>query len=86
MLTQFVSPTHRPRGLGRSNADIMELRDRLSCRTRYAKSGNVHVAYKAFGNREVDLVFVPGFVPNIATAMCEVLRWTSLRESQRLPA
>jgi hypothetical protein len=27
---------------------------------RYAKGGNVHVAYQAFGNGEVDLVFVPG--------------------------
>jgi hypothetical protein len=53
---------------------------------RYAKSGNVCVAYQAFGNREVDLVFVLGFVSNIATTMCEVLRCTSLRESQRLPA
>ena len=33
--------------------------------TRYAKSGNVHVAYQVFGNGEVDLVFVPGFVSNV---------------------
>jgi pimeloyl-ACP methyl ester carboxylesterase/class 3 adenylate cyclase len=33
--------------------------------TRYAKSGSVHVAYQAFGNGDVDLVFVPGFVSNI---------------------
>jgi class 3 adenylate cyclase/esterase/lipase len=35
--------------------------------TRYAKSGNVHVAYQVFGNGEIDLVFVPGFVSNIET-------------------
>jgi pimeloyl-ACP methyl ester carboxylesterase len=34
-------------------------------KTRYAKSGNIHVAYQAFGN--VDLVFVLGFVSNIET-------------------
>jgi pimeloyl-ACP methyl ester carboxylesterase len=35
--------------------------------TRYAKSGNVHVAYQAFGEGPVDLVFFPGFVSNIET-------------------
>src|SRR2546423_10192861 len=34
-------------------------------KTRYAKSGNVHVAYQVFGNGELDLVFVPGFVSNV---------------------
>ena len=33
--------------------------------TRYAKSGDVHVAYQVFGNGPVDLVFVPGFVSHI---------------------
>jgi pimeloyl-ACP methyl ester carboxylesterase len=36
-------------------------------RTRYAKSGNVHVAYQVFGEGEIDLVFFPGFVSNIET-------------------
>lgn len=35
--------------------------------TRYAKSGNVHVAYQVFGEGEIDLVFFPGFVSNIET-------------------
>lgn len=35
--------------------------------TRYAKSGNVHVAYQIFGKGEIDLVFFPGFVSNIET-------------------
>jgi pimeloyl-ACP methyl ester carboxylesterase len=34
-------------------------------RTRYALSGDAHVAYQVFGEGEVDLVFVPGFVSNI---------------------
>jgi hypothetical protein len=33
--------------------------------TRYAKSGNVHVAYQVFGKGDIDLVFFPGFVSNI---------------------
>jgi hypothetical protein len=32
--------------------------------TRYAKSGDVHVAYQAFGEGSIDLVFVPGFISN----------------------
>jgi pimeloyl-ACP methyl ester carboxylesterase len=34
-------------------------------KTRYAKSGNVHVAYQVFGSGDIDLVFFPGFVSNI---------------------
>ena len=33
--------------------------------TRYAKSGDVHVAYQVFGSGPIDLVFVPGFVSHI---------------------
>ena len=33
--------------------------------TRYAKGGNVHVAYQVFGAGDIDLVFLPGFVSNI---------------------
>jgi pimeloyl-ACP methyl ester carboxylesterase len=33
--------------------------------TRYAKSGDVHIAYQVFGEGQVNLVFVPGFVSNI---------------------
>jgi pimeloyl-ACP methyl ester carboxylesterase len=34
-------------------------------RTRYALSGDAHIAYQAFGQGDLDLVFVPGFVSNI---------------------
>jgi class 3 adenylate cyclase len=33
--------------------------------TRYAKSGNVHVAYQVFGSGPGDLVFVPGFISHL---------------------
>ncbi|HEY7150249.1 MAG TPA: adenylate/guanylate cyclase domain-containing protein [Solirubrobacterales bacterium] len=34
-------------------------------RTRYAQSSGDHIAYQVFGEGEVNLVFVPGFVSNI---------------------
>ena len=34
-------------------------------RTRYARSGDAHIAYQVFGEGDLDLVFVPGFVSNI---------------------
>jgi class 3 adenylate cyclase/dienelactone hydrolase len=33
--------------------------------TRYAKSGDVSIAYQVFGSGPLDLVFVPGFVSNV---------------------
>jgi hypothetical protein len=33
--------------------------------TRYAKSGDVHVAYQVFGDGNIELVFFPGCVSNI---------------------
>jgi pimeloyl-ACP methyl ester carboxylesterase len=33
--------------------------------TRYAKSGDVHIAYQVIGTGPFDLVFVPGFVANL---------------------
>ncbi len=38
---------------------------RMQPETRYAKSGDVHVAYQVFGSGAVDLVFVPGFISNV---------------------
>ncbi len=36
-----------------------------TARTRYARSGDAHIAYQVFGDGDIDLVFVPGFVSNI---------------------
>ena len=33
--------------------------------TQYAKSGDVHIAYQAFGDGAINLVMVPGFVSNV---------------------
>lgn len=37
----------------------------LTVRTRYAKSGDVHIAYQVVGDGPVDLVLVPGWVSNV---------------------
>jgi pimeloyl-ACP methyl ester carboxylesterase len=36
--------------------------------TCYARSGEVNIAYQAFGDGPVDLVFVPGFISHIELA------------------
>src|SRR5687768_12333965 len=33
--------------------------------TRYAKSGNVHIAYQVVGEGPIDLVWVPGWVSHV---------------------
>ena len=36
--------------------------------TRYARSGDVHIAYQVWGEGPVDLVFFPGFVSHVEYA------------------
>jgi pimeloyl-ACP methyl ester carboxylesterase len=45
--------------------------------TRYAKSGDVHIAYQVFGNGPNDLVFVPGFISHIENYwdQADLARW-----------
>ena len=33
--------------------------------TRYARSGDIRIAYQVVGNGPLDLVFVPGFISNL---------------------
>ena len=54
---------------------------------RYAKSGNIHVAYHVFGQGAVDLVFVPGFISHLENWWSEptIARWLHrLGESARV--
>jgi pimeloyl-ACP methyl ester carboxylesterase len=37
----------------------------MRVQTRYAKSGNLHIAYQVFGRGPIDLICCPGFVSNI---------------------
>ena len=45
--------------------------------TRYARSGDVHIAYQIFGDGPINLVVVPGFVSNIENYWDEpdLARW-----------
>jgi pimeloyl-ACP methyl ester carboxylesterase/DNA-binding CsgD family transcriptional regulator len=36
-----------------------------AAKTRYAKSGDVHIAYQVLGNGPIDVVFVQGFISNL---------------------
>src|ERR1051325_6410916 len=45
---------------------------------RYAKSGNVRIAYQVTGGGSLDLVFVPGFISNLE-AWWEEPEWAYLR-------
>ena len=37
--------------------------------TRYARSGDLHIAYQVFGEGSVDLVLVPGFISNLEESL-----------------
>ena len=47
--------------------------------TRYAKSGDVHIACQVIGNGPIDLVFVPGFISHV-DHVWEEPRWAGFLE------
>jgi class 3 adenylate cyclase len=47
--------------------------------TRYAKSGDVHIAYQVIGSGLLDLVFVPGFISHVDHVWDEP-RWSAFLE------
>jgi class 3 adenylate cyclase len=47
--------------------------------TRYAKSGDVHIAYQVIGSGPFDLVFVPGFISHVDHVWDEP-RWSAFQE------
>jgi len=56
-------------------------------KTRYAKSGDIKIAYQVVGDGPFDLVFVPGFISNLDVAWDEPHRarvWTRLAAFSRL--
>ena len=64
---QFVSKDLGPRGIA------------MLPETRYAKSGDVHIAYQVIGNGPIDLVFVPGFISHVDHVWNEP-RWAGFLE------
>src|SRR5262245_20062535 len=65
-------------GCGRLQTDVVPV-------TRYAKSGEVSIAYQAFGDGPVDLVFVPGFISHIEHAWEEPYLARFLRRLAAFP-
>jgi len=47
--------------------------------TRYAKSGDVHIAYQVVGEGPIDLVFVPGWITHLELAWEDPLEAAFLR-------
>jgi pimeloyl-ACP methyl ester carboxylesterase len=47
--------------------------------TRYAKSGDVHIAYQVVGDGPIDLVFVPGWITHLELAWEDPLEAAFLR-------
>lgn len=49
----------------------------IEAETRYARSGEFHIAYQVFGQGSVDLVLVPGFISNLEETwqIPEAARW-----------
>ena len=45
--------------------------------TRYAKSGDTHIAYQVLGSGPLDLVYVPGFVSHLEHQW-QNLRWAHM--------
>jgi hypothetical protein len=37
----------------------------MPAQTRYAKSGNLNIAYQVFGRGAIDLIFCPGLISHI---------------------
>jgi pimeloyl-ACP methyl ester carboxylesterase len=37
----------------------------LKAKTRYARNGDLHIAYQVVGDGPMDLVFIPGFVSHV---------------------
>src|SRR5712691_1801560 len=68
-LVQVALRGIRP-GVGRVFGDSMT-RNNAGCETvnppeiRYAKNGDIRIAYQVVGHGPLDLVFVPGFVSNL---------------------
>jgi hypothetical protein len=49
--------------------------------TRYAKSGDVHIAYQVSGDGPLDVVVVPGFISNVELAWDMPFSGPALRRS-----
>jgi pimeloyl-ACP methyl ester carboxylesterase len=51
----------------------------MTSETRYAKSGDVHIAYQVVGDGPIDIVFVPGWITHLELAWEDPLEAAFLR-------
>jgi pimeloyl-ACP methyl ester carboxylesterase/DNA-binding CsgD family transcriptional regulator len=66
-----LSAAYRKLGVANRAALVALLRDRAPDQTpvtRYALSGDTHIAYQVLGDGTRDLILIPGFVSNVETA------------------
>lgn len=66
-----LSAAYRKLGVSNRAALVALLRDRRPDQTpvtRYALSGDAHIAYQVLGEGPRDLILIPGFVSNVETA------------------
>jgi pimeloyl-ACP methyl ester carboxylesterase/DNA-binding CsgD family transcriptional regulator len=66
-----LSAAYRKLGVSNRAALVALLRDRAPDQTpvtRYALSGDTHIAYQVLGDGTRDLILIPGFVSNVETA------------------
>lgn len=66
-----LSAAYRKLGVPNRAALVALLRDRPPDQiplTRYAVSGDTHIAYQVLGDGPRDLIFIPGFISNVETA------------------
>src|ERR1051325_3098950 len=66
-LPSSVSPvdTLRPEAARIPAAESLRHEHAMQPRTRYAKSGDVHIAYQVFGTGPIDIVVIPGFISHV---------------------
>jgi hypothetical protein len=52
----------------RTNRSRIAQDDTVTPETKYAKSGDVHIAYQVLGQGPIDLIFIPGWVTHVELA------------------
>ena len=68
-------------------SDAGNLQATMQPETKYAKSGDYHIAYQVVGDGPIDLVLVPGFISNVEGAWnnpMQVQLFTRLASFSRL--
>lgn len=60
-----LTANKRPKYAGRRRPYWARVTSEMEPKTRYAKSGDVHIAYQLLGSGDRDLILVPGFISHV---------------------